>query len=291
VAIDLMQIYSETAEGVHLHESVPGWLLACRRPWNRPGAASIADDRHEPNERRGCAANDAELRRLFDLHIERFGGWAYHQARSGPWKLAMAVAEREKALGDQADLESVDHLFWWSGDMAFAQRLRPSEERFAQALDWIAEVVDYHNTTRPRWRRRTKARDALARRPTHAAVHSAISSRAGRRSAAVATPTTARRTSRRMPPAARLGARARGRGAKQHGTTWKAAAVCGHAEQTPRARRGEARRFAVAAATAGTRARGNAMRRAAPRVPSHVACCRLPAERASVTSGASHLQA
>ena len=156
VAIDLMQIYSETAEGVHLHESVPGWLLACRRPWNRPGAASIADDRHEPNERRGCAANDAELRRLFDLHIERFGGWAYHQARSGPWKLAMAVAEREKALGDQADLESVDHLFWWSGDMAFAQRLRPSEERFAQALDWIAEVVDYHNTTRPRWRRRTK---------------------------------------------------------------------------------------------------------------------------------------
>ena len=32
IPIELMQIYSETASGVHLHEVVPGWLLVCLRP-------------------------------------------------------------------------------------------------------------------------------------------------------------------------------------------------------------------------------------------------------------------
>ena len=30
---ELMEIYSDVVEGIHMHEAVPGWLLLCLRPW------------------------------------------------------------------------------------------------------------------------------------------------------------------------------------------------------------------------------------------------------------------
>ena len=154
MSVELMEIYSETADGVHLHEFVPGWLLACRRKWAAGGMPSDGGDSGANSKH--CTEQDAELRRLFSLHLERFGRWAYEHARRGPWKLALQIAEREKPAGDQTDLDAVSNLFWWDGDLGFTHRLAPSAKRFARALDWVAEVVDYHDTTKPRWARRTK---------------------------------------------------------------------------------------------------------------------------------------
>ena len=158
VALELMQIYSETAEGVHLHEVVPGWLLLCRRTWmrERVAAGKAAGD----DELAGCAANDAELTRLYELHLNRLGDWSFKQSQAGPWKLAVTLAEREKPAGEVADLAGFEHLFWWTGELGFMQRLRADRHadavRLARAFDWIAEVVDFQDTKTDRWKRRKR---------------------------------------------------------------------------------------------------------------------------------------
>ena len=45
--LELMQLYSETAEGVHLHEAVPGWMLLCHRHWNRHVPLALLAERLE----------------------------------------------------------------------------------------------------------------------------------------------------------------------------------------------------------------------------------------------------
>ena len=179
VPLELMQIYAETGEGVHLHEVVPGWLLRCRRPWHRQrarahgrlewrpavseGPSSTTAPSAEPDAAT-CEANDAELRRLLGLHVHRFSDWARRQISGGLWKLASALADREKPVGDAPDVQAVEHLFWWGGDLTFLKQLIPDETRFAQAFDWVADVVDYADTVSPRWRRRQKGRQRARRR-------------------------------------------------------------------------------------------------------------------------------
>ena len=151
VSIELMQIYSETANGVHLHDLIPGWLLTCHRP-----VALIEPLLKNWPDAPSCGAMRDELSRMLALHVGRFGDWVLDAALAGPWKLASGVAEREKGVGQPTDLEAVDHLFWWDGNLTFLRALQPDEPRLDAALTWVAEVVDYHNTTRNRWSRRTK---------------------------------------------------------------------------------------------------------------------------------------
>lgn len=40
---DLMELYADTAPGLHLHEAVPGWLLVCLRRWNLAMGAPPSD--------------------------------------------------------------------------------------------------------------------------------------------------------------------------------------------------------------------------------------------------------
>ena len=83
---------------------------------------------------------DAELRRLYRRHAHRFGDWVFLQAQLGPWKLARAVAERERAGGAPADLEAVEHIFWWDGDLRFLTSLQPDAARFSRALDLVGSA-------------------------------------------------------------------------------------------------------------------------------------------------------
>lgn len=109
--LELMQIYSETAEGVHLHEAVPGWMLLCRRAWyGRETPPELRADR--PASGADCEDWDAELARLYAGHLARFGDWLLRQSQAGPWRLASGLSEREKPLGEMADLDALGHLFW-----------------------------------------------------------------------------------------------------------------------------------------------------------------------------------
>lgn len=88
---------------------------------------------------------EAELRLLYSLHATRFGTWALSVARDGPWKLALDVAERERAAGEPLDMEVLDHIFWWPGNPAFLQRLHVHGEedgRLGRAFDRLAQVRD-----------------------------------------------------------------------------------------------------------------------------------------------------
>ena len=151
VHADLMDLYSEMGEGVHLHEAVPGWLLACRRPWQLVDGAPRANS-HQID----CAKLDAELVRIFEHHLGRYGAWLYRTALEGPWRLALSVAEREKRAGEAADMEGVAPLFWWSADLAFLSRLHRDHVGLFNAFNRIAQVTDYADTTRPRWPARKK---------------------------------------------------------------------------------------------------------------------------------------
>lgn len=164
LSTELIQIYSETARGVHLHEAVPGWLLLCRRVWNRQSAGKA--EAEAATSGASCAAFDAELRRVYDAHMGRFAAWVCRQSQRGLWKLALQLAEAEKSMGEPADLEGLDHLFWWPGNTeSFLPRLRPDHARFAAALDWIANVVVHRDTLSPRWVRRKRG-GSQKRRPT-----------------------------------------------------------------------------------------------------------------------------
>lgn len=81
-------------------------------------------------------------------------------AQAGPWKLARALAERETPAGSVADVASVDHLFWWDGDLTFLDWLTADNDaddaRLKRALTTVGKVVDYHNTTGFNWKRRVK---------------------------------------------------------------------------------------------------------------------------------------
>jgi len=132
---------------------VPGWLLLCRRPWTL-GAARVATD--VPDGHASCDELDHELARLFKHHLGRFGGWLFRKAQEGPWRLALEVAEAEKAAGEPADLQSVESLFWWSGDLRFLRRLQSDRAQLAAAFNQVALVTDYHDTKKARWPRRTK---------------------------------------------------------------------------------------------------------------------------------------
>ena len=151
--IEMLQVYSETAEGLHLFEFVPGWLLLCRRAWNRGRAVALDAELAAVGEH-SCAARDGEMRRLYGLHLERFGTWMHRRARQGGTKEGLALAEREKRPGEPLHVEGVAHLIWWDGDLSFFHTLRPSEETFGRVLDWLATVDDYAQSQKPRWRRR-----------------------------------------------------------------------------------------------------------------------------------------
>lgn len=158
VPIELMQIYSETQEGVHLHDVIPAWLLACHRP------QGVLQSVKQWLDASGCNGMREELQRLLRLHVGRFGDWALRKAQEGPWKLASGVADKEKRVGQPADLTGVGHLFWWDGDLAFLRALQPDRQQLDAALTWMAEVIDYHNTTRNRWVRRNKRGGSLVAR-------------------------------------------------------------------------------------------------------------------------------
>jgi len=145
---ELMEIYSGTVEGVHLHEAVPGWLLLCLRPWMDESAAP---------KMRSCDELLQELVRIFRLHVERFGVWLQRLAREGSWKLAMRLAEKEKQPGDHADLQHVSHIFWWDGDLSFVEKLHHDEKALVSALQEVARVVDHDDTTRSTWKRRARS--------------------------------------------------------------------------------------------------------------------------------------
>ena len=152
---ELMQVYSETAEGVHLHEFVPGWLLACHRPWRK----RTKDDEYNVTTDPECIAKETELKRLYRWHVARLSDWTFRQAQQGPWKLAHKVAENEKKAGElvATNLEAMDHLFWWDGDLSFLKWIQPDGTgRLEDGLDHVGSVTDFHNTTAFRWARRVK---------------------------------------------------------------------------------------------------------------------------------------
>jgi hypothetical protein len=66
--VHLLTAYSTTAEGVHMHETVPGWLLHCYRPEHLVHARFDGAP--------SCAERTAELRRIFELHMDQLGASA-----------------------------------------------------------------------------------------------------------------------------------------------------------------------------------------------------------------------
>ena len=73
---ELLELYAESVEGVHLQEAVSGWLLRCHRPAALAAAnASDTDGGGDAPGVASCAELWEELRRVFSLHLERFGGW------------------------------------------------------------------------------------------------------------------------------------------------------------------------------------------------------------------------
>ena len=143
----LVDRYSQTAEGVHLHESVPGWLLHCLRP----AALVHAHFEGAPS----CTEREAELLRVFRLHMERLGNWLYQLARRGAWQFASEVATREAKPGQAADMEAVRLLFWWrgfstaqqpEGGLAILSALAAGGDRLQQALASVAKVLTWEDT-------------------------------------------------------------------------------------------------------------------------------------------------
>ena len=153
VELELMELYASSVQGVHMHEAVPGWLLACLRPWALEGG----DGAEERAEAAACDELDAELRRIFRLHLERFGLWLLQLRQRGPWKLALTVAEEEKVGGERAELGRVARLFWWQGDLGFVEALHADAAALRAALAYVAQVVTHADTAQKRWKRRGRA--------------------------------------------------------------------------------------------------------------------------------------
>ena len=97
-----------------------------------------------------CDEYDGTLTRHFEAHLGRFGDWLFRLAQDGPWKLALAIAEKEKDGGERPDVKGVEGIFWWDGDLRFLRRLQQNKQQLVEAFDQIATIVDYHDTTRPR---------------------------------------------------------------------------------------------------------------------------------------------
>lgn len=142
---ELLEIYSKTAEGVHMHEAVPGWLLRCYRPQDlvqvgvdaRGNAGGGGGAIHgggggiyssgggdtgggggggsRSSLSASCAELTAELSRIFSLHVSRFGSHLYRLAEKGAWRHASALAAKEARPGAPPDMPSVDSIFWWRG--------------------------------------------------------------------------------------------------------------------------------------------------------------------------------
>ena len=133
---DLVEVYAQTQEGVHLHEAVPGWLLTCRRHrLLKPHEAAAPSD-----GRMGCDERDRELTRLFADRRERFETWTSRALQTNPETLA-------RKLG----LEPT----WLIPNQHFLERRPPpNEARLAAAFDQVARVTEYHDTTQARWAHR-----------------------------------------------------------------------------------------------------------------------------------------
>jgi len=148
---------------VHLHESVPGWLLHCLRPAELVHAGFDGAP--------SCVEREAELRRVFELHMERLGHWLYRLARRGAWEFASEVATKEAGPGKGADMESVRLLFWWRGFSTAEEpegglsllsalagggvpaggggRVRAAGLGLQQALASVAKVLSWEDTEAP----------------------------------------------------------------------------------------------------------------------------------------------
>eukprot|EP00966_Prymnesium_polylepis_P322905 7379135-Prymnesium_polylepis.1 len=143
--LELMELYAGSG--------VPGWLLACLRPWALEGG----DGGEARAEAAGCDALDTELRRIFRLHLERFGLWLLQLRQRGPWKLALSVAEEDKVGGERAELGRVARLLWWQGDLGFLEALHADAAALRAALAHVAQVVTHADTAQRRWKRRGRA--------------------------------------------------------------------------------------------------------------------------------------
>ena len=137
---ELLEVYSKTAEGVHMHEAVPGWLLRCLHEKRTPPAlvqvgvdargsagagggiygsggsdlgGGVGGNRSSLSA--SCPELMAELARIFSLHVSRFGSHLYRLAQSGAWRHASALAAKEARPGAAPDMPSVDSIFWWRG--------------------------------------------------------------------------------------------------------------------------------------------------------------------------------
>ena len=118
--------------------------------------------------RRACVKQ--ELRRIFDLHLEKFGVWVHELVRKGPWKLAMSVAETERQPGEPVDLQRLSHIFWWDGNLSFIEELHQDDKALVSAFQRVSRVVDHGDTVNLTWRRRERASSRALRvageRPT-----------------------------------------------------------------------------------------------------------------------------
>lgn len=130
-------------------------------PGRDPNAGSFDGDGAARRTR--CEALERELTRLFQLHLGRFGDWLFRHSQGGAWRLALEVAERDKLGGEPADLEAVDALFWWSGDMRFVSRLHADRPRQLRAFETIAAITDYTHTKSKRWPGRKRGGDRKLR--------------------------------------------------------------------------------------------------------------------------------
>lgn len=162
-----MDAYASRADGLHLQEAVPGWLLKCLRE-RPPGAARPSD----------CDGRWRELRRLFDRHLERFGLWVYRLREGGAWALGLDLAEKEQVRGRPAAApppresrataagspppppshrrataaqlsgESADfaRLLWWDGDGGFLEAMHADDAGLRGAMEHIAVNITRHDS-------------------------------------------------------------------------------------------------------------------------------------------------
>ena len=164
---ELLELYAESAEGVHLQEAVSGWLLRCHRPSALAAANASDTDGGGSGDAPGvasCAELWEELRRVFSLHLERFGGWLLRVARRKPWRLALETARKEARGGEPPVLDAAAGVWWWSGDASLVSTLDGDEEALQEALVRVGRVVTYENTTAPWWGKREKGGSTELRR-------------------------------------------------------------------------------------------------------------------------------
>eukprot|EP00912_Choanoflagellata_sp_UC4_P000822 UC4_evm11s507 len=106
--LDLVEWYAETANGVHLQESIPGWLLQCYRSSCEKCVEMCSSTLQKKNEE--------ELIRLFFIHFELFDIWIRSSTIGTYLKLnrldllwAKAHIDWQVVLG--SDEEGLRHIF------------------------------------------------------------------------------------------------------------------------------------------------------------------------------------